>query len=141
MTLRREIHLEDEICADMAAARWLYEANDNARYDRTQALFVDDAIAWIQASQPKAWQAIAGRHGTAAPKVVAERLRKSLDSHATLAVLGQGFEMIGLKHAVAMCQFKPALAMNADLKAFISAAVTGKIEEDVLHAKHTTGTV
>jgi len=32
-------------------------------------------------------------------------------------VLRQGFEMIGLKHAVAMCQFKPALAMNADLQA------------------------
>jgi type I restriction enzyme R subunit len=49
--------------------------------------------------------------------VVAERLRKSLDSQGTLAVLRQGFEMIGLKHAVAMCQFKPALAMNADLQA------------------------
>ena len=52
--------------------------------------------------------------------MVAERLRKSLDSQGTLAVLRQGFEMVGvpgLRSAVAMCQFKPALAMNADLQA------------------------
>ena len=117
MSIHKEIHLEDEICADLVAAGWLYDAADTGRYDRTQALFVDDAVAWIKASQPKAWEAIEKSHGAAAPKVVAERLRKSLDSQGTLAVLRQGFEMIGLKHAVAMCQFKPALAMNADLQA------------------------
>jgi hypothetical protein len=117
MSIHKEIHLEDEICADLTAAGWLYDAGDAGRYDRTQALFVDDAVAWIKASQPKAWEAIEKSHGAAAPKVVAERLRKSLDSQGTLAVLRQGFEMIGLKHAVAMCQFKPALAMNADLQA------------------------
>ena len=58
MTLHHDIHLEDEICADLAAAGWLYDAADAGRYDRTQALFVDDAVAWIQASQPKAREAI-----------------------------------------------------------------------------------
>ena len=120
MSVHREIHLEDEICADLAAAGWLYDAEDAGRYDRTQALLVDDAIAWIKASQPKVWDAIHKSHGAAAPKVVAERLRKSLDGQGTLAVLRQGFDMIGvpgLRHAVAMCQFKPALAMNDDLQA------------------------
>ena len=117
MSIHKEIHLEDEICADLTAAGWLYDAADVGRYDRTQALFVDDAVAWIKDSQPKAWDAIEKSHGAAAPKVVAERLRKSLDSQGTLAVLRQGFDMIGLKHAVVMCQFKPALAMNADLQA------------------------
>ncbi|MBT9486759.1 MAG: type I restriction endonuclease subunit R [Rubrivivax sp.] len=117
MSIHNEIHLEDEICADLTAVGWLYDAEDAGRYDRTQALFVDDAVAWIKASQPKAWEAIEKSHGAAAPMVVAERLRKALDSQGTLAVLRQGFEMVGLKHAVAMCQFKPALAMNADLQA------------------------
>lgn len=116
-TIHKEIHLEDEVCADLTAAGWLYDAGDAGRYDRLQALFVDDAVAWIKASQPKAWEAIEKSHGAAAAKVVAERLRKALDSQGTLAVLRQGFEMVGLKHAVAMCQFKPALAMNADLQA------------------------
>ncbi|MBK7263916.1 MAG: type I restriction endonuclease subunit R [Rubrivivax sp.] len=117
MSIHKEIRLEDEICSDLAAAGWLHEAGDNARYDRTQALFVDDVVAWVQASQPKAWDTIAGSHGAAAPKIVAERLRKTLDSQGTLQVLRHGFEMIGLKHPIALCQFKPALAMNADLQA------------------------
>ena len=116
MSIHKEIHLEDEICADLTAAGWLYDPADADRYDRTQTLFVDDTVAWIKASQPKAWEVIEKSHGAAAPKVVAERLRKSLDSQGTLAVLRHGFEMIGLKHAVSMCQFKPALAMNADLQ-------------------------
>jgi len=117
MSIHKEIHLEDEICADLMATGWLYDAGDTGRYDRTQALFVEDAIAWVKSSQPKAWEAIEKSHGAAARRVVAERLRKSLDSQGTLTVLRHGFEMIGLKHAVAMCQFKPALAMNADLQA------------------------
>jgi len=117
MSIHKEIHLEDEICADLAAAGWLYEPGDNARYDRAQALFVDDVVDWIKASQPKAWESIQKGHGASAAKVVAERLRKALDSQGSLAVLRQGFDMIGLKHSISMCQFKPALAMNADLQA------------------------
>jgi type I restriction enzyme R subunit len=117
MSIHKEIRLEDEICADLTAAGWLYDTADAGRYDRTQALFVDDAVAWIKASQPKTWDAIEKSHGAAAAsKMVAERLRKSLDSQGTLAVLRGGFEMIGLKQPIAMCQFKPALAMNADLQ-------------------------
>lgn len=32
-------------------------------------------------------------------------------------MLRLGFEVMGLKHPIAMCQFKPALGMNADLQA------------------------
>lgn len=73
--------------------------------------------AWIKASQPNTWDSIEKSHGASAPKVVADRLRKALDSQGTLSVLRQGFDMIGLKQPVAMCQFKPALGMNADLQA------------------------
>ena len=117
MTLHREIHLEDEICADLAAAGWLYDSSDASRYDRTQALFIDDTIAWLQASQPQAWAAIEKSWGASAPNALSERLRKTLDSQGTLATLRQGFEMIGLRQPLAVCQFMPALAMNADLQA------------------------
>jgi type I restriction enzyme R subunit len=117
MSIHKEVRLEDEICADLADAGWLHDAADAARYDRALALFPDDVAAWIKASQPQSWDAIEKRHGTAAPKVVAERLRKALDAQGTLNVLRDGFELIGLKHAIAMCQFKPVLGMNADLQA------------------------
>jgi type I restriction enzyme R subunit len=117
MSIHKEIRLEDEICADLSAAGWLYADGDAARYDRTQALYVDDLVGWIKDSQPKVWESIETSHGAAAPQVVAERLRKTLDSQGTLDVLRQGFEMLGLRQAVAVCQFKPALTMNADLQA------------------------
>jgi type I restriction enzyme, R subunit len=117
VSLHKEIHFEDEVCADLAAAGWLHDADAAARYDRAQALYMDDVVAWIKATQPKTWDGIAQSHGASAPKVVAERLRKALDSQGTLSVLRGGFEMIGLKHPIAMCQFKPALGMNADLQA------------------------
>jgi type I restriction enzyme R subunit len=117
MSIHKEIHFENEICTDLAAAGWLYEAEDSARYDRAQALFVDDVVAWIKTNQPKTWETIEKSHGASAPKVVAERLRKALDSQSTLSVLRGGFDMLGLKAPIAMCQFKPALGMNADLQA------------------------
>jgi len=117
MSIHKEIHFEDEICADLAAAGWLYDSSDAARYDRTQALFVDDVVAWIKASQPQAWDSLEKMHGSATPKVAAERLRKALDTQGTLAVLRGGFEVMGLKKPIDMSQFKPALGMNADLQA------------------------
>jgi type I restriction enzyme R subunit len=117
MSIHKEIHFEDEVCADLASAGWLHDAGDAARYDRTLGLFVDDVVAWLQASQPKTCAALAQSHGAAMPNVVAERLRKALDNKGTLAVLRGGFEMIGLKQPIAVCQFKPALGMNADLQA------------------------
>ena len=116
-TIHKEIYFEDEICADLAAAGWLHDEGDSGRYDRAQALFVDDVAAWIKASQPKSWETIEKGHGTGALKVVAERLRRALDNQGALAVLRGGFEMIGLKQPIAMCQFKPALGMNEDLQA------------------------
>ena len=116
-SVHKEIKFEDEVCADLAAAGWLHDAGDASHYDRTQALFVDDVVAWIKASQPKTWESVEKGHGASAPKVVAERLRKALDTQGTLSVLRLGFDMIGLKHPIAMCQFKPALGMNADLQA------------------------
>lgn len=117
MSIHKEIHFEDEVCGDLAAAGWLHEAGDAARYDRAQALFVDDLIAWVKESQPKAWESLERSKGSAAAKEVTNRLRQALDSDGTLSVLRQGFDILGLRHPIAMCQFKPALGMNADLQA------------------------
>ena len=116
MSLHKEVHFEAEICERMAALGWLVEADAAARHDRALALFPEDLEAWVKTSQPKAWEALHASHGAQAPKVLAERLRKALDTQGALDVLRHGFELIGLKQPIAMCQFKPALAMNADLQ-------------------------
>ncbi len=117
MTLHGEVKLEDQICATMAAAGWLHDAADAALYDRARALFPPDVVAWVQASQPKAWETLTKNHGAAAEAMLLDRIRKQMDERGTLEVLRRGVEMIGLRAPLALAQFKPALAMNADLTA------------------------
>lgn len=114
MSLHREIHFEDEICADLAAAGWLHAEGDAVYYDRARALFPVDVLAWVQATQPTVWAALRKNHGAAAEGTLLDRLRKSLDDRGTLDVLRHGVELLGLRQPVTLAQFKPALAMNPD---------------------------
>lgn len=117
MNLHREINLEAEICGKLAVSGWLHADGDAALYDCARALFPADIVAWVEASQPKAWETLTKNHGVAAEAMLLDRLRKQLDERGTLEVLRRGVEMIGLRAPVALAQFKPALAMNADLQA------------------------
>ena len=116
MNLHREINFETEICAHLSANGWLCAEGDTAQYDRTRALFPEDAISWIKSTQPKAWDALTKSHGEAAESTLLDRLRKQLDDRGTLEVLRHGVELIGLRQPLQLAQFKPALAMNPDLQ-------------------------
>ena len=117
MSLHKEINFEIEICEHLAAHGWLYADGDAAKYDRARALFPEDVLAWVQATQPKAWDAIVKNHGANAADTLLSRLRTSLDQRGTLDVLRHGIEMLGLRDKLALAQFKPALAMNPDILA------------------------
>ena len=94
--------------------RSLYAAGDAQQHDRARALFPPDVVAWVQATQPKAWDVLSKNHGASAETVLLDRLRKSLDDRGTLDVLRNGIEMIGLRQPLLFAQFKPALAMNPE---------------------------
>ncbi|HRN76764.1 DEAD/DEAH box helicase family protein [Ottowia sp.] len=121
MALHTEIQLERDICAHLGAHGWLYSEpgtdGDARSYDTTRALYPPDLIAWLQATQAEAWAALTKLHGAGTEAVVLERLRKALDDRGTLDVLRHGFELVGLKAPLKLAQFKPALAMNAELQA------------------------
>jgi type I restriction enzyme R subunit len=117
MNLHREIAFENDICAHLGAHGWLYAEGDAGLYDRSRALFPADVLAWVQASQPQAWEAQGKSQGTAAEAVLLDRIRKQLDDRGTLDVLRHGVEILGLKQPLALAQFRPALAMNADILA------------------------
>ncbi|MDO9189770.1 MAG: type I restriction endonuclease, partial [Sulfurimicrobium sp.] len=71
-------------------------------------------LAWVQETQPKAWEALSKNHGASAETILLDRLRKSQDDRGTLDVLRHGVELLGLRQPLSLCQFKPALAMNAE---------------------------
>ena len=117
MSLHKEISFENEICQYLSQNGWLYAEGDAAGYDRTRALFPADVLAWVQATQAQAWEAITKNHGSKAEETLLARLRDQLDQRGTLDVLRLGIEMLGLKTPLKLAEFKPALAINPDILA------------------------
>jgi type I restriction enzyme R subunit len=117
MSLHKEISFELEICHHLAGNGWLYAEGDAAGYDRARALFPADVMAWVQATQPKAWETLTKNHGAKAEDTLLARLRDQLDQRGTLDVLRHGVELLGLKTPLKLAEFKPALAINPDILA------------------------
>jgi type I restriction enzyme, R subunit len=113
--LHQEIAFEDEICNALAAQGWLYAPDDAAAYDRTRALFPADVLAFVQGTQPQAWDAIV-RAGGGEAKLL-DRTRHQIDERGTLDVLRNGVELLGPKRPVSLAQFKPAFGMNPEITA------------------------
>jgi type I restriction enzyme, R subunit len=74
-------------------------------------------LAWVQETQPQAWEALAKNHGAKAGVVLLGRLRDQLSQRGTLDVLRHGIELLGLRAPLKIAEFKPALAMNAEILA------------------------
>jgi type I restriction enzyme R subunit len=117
MALHKEISFETEICQHLASHGWLYAEGDAAGYDRARALYPADVLAWVQATQPKAWETLSKNHGAKAEETLLARLRDQLDQRGTLDVLRHGVELLGLKAPLALAQFKPALILNPEILA------------------------
>jgi type I restriction enzyme R subunit len=69
----------------------------------------------VQETQLNAWETLAKNHGTGAPAVLLDRIRKQLDDRGTLDLLRHGVELIGLRQPITLAQFRPAMAMNPDI--------------------------
>jgi type I restriction enzyme R subunit len=117
VTLHREINFETEICERLGAHGWLYTAGDAEKYDRARALFGDDVLAWVQATQPKAWETLVANHAARAGETLLDRLRVQLDKRGTLDVLRHGVELLGVRQPLKLAEFRPALSMNPDILA------------------------
>ncbi len=112
MSLHKEIHFEVEIAEHLGQCGWVYEEGVSAQYDRVRALFPEDVIAWVQESQPEAWQALAKGHGLGADTRLLDQLRQNLDTRGTLDVLRNGIELFPVKSKIALAQFRPASGIN-----------------------------
>ncbi|HCL65135.1 MAG TPA: type I restriction endonuclease subunit R [Rhizobium sp.] len=117
MSIHKEVSFETEICSHLAAHGWLHAGGDAAQYDRSRALFPPDVVAWVQASQPKAWETLAKNHGSAAETMLLDRIRKQIDERGTLDVLRHGVELIGLRAPLKLAEFKPAFGLNEEILA------------------------
>ncbi|WP_338430505.1 type I restriction endonuclease subunit R [Synechococcus elongatus] len=117
MSVYLESAFEAEICEDLAQQGWLYEAGDAVHYDRALALYPPDLIAWIQETQPEAWETLQQKQGAAAADLLLKRVRHQLNLLGTLDLLRNGLEVLGLPRSLRLAQFKPAFATNPEILA------------------------
>ena len=114
MTDHSEVVFEGEICAHLESQGWLYAKND-AGYDRERALFPEDLFAWLEETQPKAYEKASKAAGSQAKflDVLTIALDKPLEhGGGTLNILRNGVQYIG-GGRLKMAQFRPETSLNA----------------------------
>ena len=84
-------------------------------FDRERAIFPDEALAFIRATQGKVWDKLEVLHGEQTGARVLESLCKWLDTYGALATLRHGFKCFGKTLRIAF--FRPAHGLNPELEA------------------------
>jgi type I restriction enzyme, R subunit len=92
-----------------------YTAVEGQAFDRERAIFPEEALAFIRATQPQIWGKLEALHGDQTGHRVLEALCKWLDSHGALATLRHGFKCFGKTLRIAF--FRPAHGLNPELEA------------------------
>ncbi len=112
MAITHESAFEANIEAHLLEHGWRSLAP--TAYDRTNGIFGEEVIAFVETSQPKAWAQLVTRHGGDATarekflKVVVD----ALNHRDTISVLRSPVKDSGV--SVRLCYFKPASGLNAE---------------------------
>ncbi|MGF6148853.1 Type-1 restriction enzyme R protein [Kingella potus] len=111
--MHREIDFENAVEAALLAGG--YRQLDPKGYDKSTALFPQEVLAFVQASQPELWQRVVQIHGDRAADVLLDSLQKELANKGALAVLRGGFKCVGKTLRLAF--FAPNSALNPEAAA------------------------
>lgn len=109
--IHHECELERHIVEQLASADWL--VGKSVGYDTARALFPEDVVGWLQASQPEAWDKLQRLNGASTEAAMLDRLIKTLGSKdgGTVKVLRDGFSIAG-GGTLAMSQARPEDTRN-----------------------------
>lgn len=89
-----------------------YTQGNAPDYSPELGLFKYEVIAFLQETQPKAWEKITAVHGPDADNRIIQRLFKELDLRGSLDILRNGFTDYGVKFRMAF--FKPETGLNVE---------------------------
>ncbi len=103
---------EDELCANLALNGWVIKTHlkDATSFSRELAVFPDDLLEFVKATQPTEWAKFKKWHNGKSDEIFVKRVAKQLDTHGTLHVLRHGFKDVDAKFY--LCQFRPAHKKN-----------------------------
>ncbi len=113
MAAHHEVHFEQYITEQLVNNGW--KEGHSCHYDQQRALYPQDVMDWVKATQPDAWHKLNKLHGVNAEQVLLERLEKALSSHkagsktgGTINVLRKGFTIAGCG-TIAMANANPKM--------------------------------
>jgi type I restriction enzyme R subunit len=92
-----------------------YAKGDPRSFDRALGLDPGEALAFVQATQPKEWDELTARHGgkEAAQTNFLRRLAAEIDERGTVDVLRHGAKDLGIE--IQLAYFKPAHGLTPEL--------------------------
>ena len=127
MSITRESAFEESIESDLIADGW--STVDPSGYDKSLGLLADELIAFVQASQPKAWQQLVTRHGgeSMARARFLTTVADAINHRGTISVLREPVKDTGVP--VRLCFFKPASGLNEEQSARYAANRLGVVRQ------------
>jgi type I restriction enzyme R subunit len=126
-TAHREIVLEDHL-VEQLVIRQRYRQRQPDHYDRASALDKVLVLEFVQGTQADEWAKLVAHYAGSAEDEFFKQLDRALKQRGTLDVLRNGLKLIpGLKFA--LCVFKPASGLNAELNRLFAANVLSVIRQ------------
>lgn len=110
----RETQFQQDIIAAMTAdGGWI--TGPASGYDRTNALYTEDLIAFFQTAYPDRWAKFCKNNPANPEDALVRAVVRGLDKNGTLEVLRHGVKTPGVP--IATCAFQPDHGMNPDAAA------------------------
>jgi type I restriction enzyme, R subunit len=100
-----------------------YHRHFSQEFDRENAIFPNEVLAFIQFTQPKVWEKLEIAHGDKTGDRIIDALCKWMDTNGSLSTLRHGFKCYGKTLRIAF--FKPAHGLNPELEARYAANILG----------------
>lgn len=98
-----------------------YVKGDPAKFDRDRALFSEDVVAFVEATQGKVWAELRQHHRDNLERAFLDALCKALDASGTLNVIRHGLKFYG--KTIRLAFFAPATTLNEDSRRLYEANV------------------
>lgn len=111
-TAHQEQHFEAYIVQQLQKQGW--QVGDTRHYDTERALYPDDLVAWLEATQPEKWAKLCKDHPADPRGALMERLAKTLEADGTVQALRRGFAIAGCGH-IDLSEAAPEDARNAEV--------------------------
>ncbi len=111
-TAHQEKHFEAYIVQQLQKLGWL--VGDTKHYDTERALYPDDLVTWLEATQPDKWAKLCKDYPADPRGALMDRLAKTLDKDGTVQALRRGFSIAGCGH-IDLSEAAPEDARNVEV--------------------------